>query len=213
MQPGGWREAVVSEGAPVAICDPARSYRRGAGATLRDAGFAVEEPDDVESWASTRRDGAVLYTVRSACDWEHVRRLAESNPELKVVVLLVDSTPGRHAEALRVGAHGVVDWDADPERIVQTLRTALEGSTLLPTPVAQAMASGGLPLYDPEWITQEEVKWIRLLSQGLTIQEVAMQFGYSERAFYRLLHGLYGRMRVSNRTEAILQASRWGLLG
>jgi DNA-binding CsgD family transcriptional regulator len=50
------------------------------------------------------------------------------------------------------------------------------------------------------------------MAKGATIQQVAATVGYSERALYRLLHGLYGRMRVSNRTEAILQASRWGLL-
>lgn len=50
------------------------------------------------------------------------------------------------------------------------------------------------------------------MAKGVTIQELAKKVGYSERALYRLLHGLYGRMRVSNRTEAILQASRWGLL-
>jgi DNA-binding CsgD family transcriptional regulator len=56
------------------------------------------------------------------------------------------------------------------------------------------------------------VDWLRLLAQGVNVQELARKVGYSERALYRLLHGLYGRMRVSNRTEAILQATRWGLL-
>ncbi|MEA2589098.1 MAG: hypothetical protein QOH66_2025, partial [Actinomycetota bacterium] len=41
---------------------------------------------------------------------------------------------------------------------------------------------------------------------------LAEKVGYSERALYRLLHALYGRLGVSNRTEAILQASRRGLL-
>lgn len=41
---------------------------------------------------------------------------------------------------------------------------------------------------------------------------MAERTGYSERALYRLLHGLYGRMRVSNRTEAIVLATRYGLL-
>jgi DNA-binding NarL/FixJ family response regulator len=48
--------------------------------------------------------------------------------------------------------------------------------------------------------------------RGGTVQDLAGQAGYSERALYRLLHALYSRMGVSNRTEAILQASRRGLL-
>jgi DNA-binding NarL/FixJ family response regulator len=61
-------------------------------------------------------------------------------------------------------------------------------------------------------VTPEEIDWLRLLADGATIHELADKVGYSERALYRILHGLYGRMRVSNRTEAILQAKRWGLL-
>ena len=155
---------------------------------------------------------ALLLTVRSASDWEPARCLAESNPELVLVVLLVDPTSDRHAEALRVGARGVTAWDATPEAIVEVLAAAVRGYALLPSGIASAMARGQPPFFDPDWVTAEEIDWLRLLADGATIHELADKVGYSERAFYRILHGLYGRMRVSNRTEAILQARRWGLL-
>jgi DNA-binding CsgD family transcriptional regulator len=41
---------------------------------------------------------------------------------------------------------------------------------------------------------------------------VAERMGYSERAMYRLLRGLYERMGVKTRTEAVLKASRSGWL-
>ena len=50
----------------------------------------------------------------------------------------------------------------------------------------------------------EELTWLRILAQGGTVHDLARQVGYSERALYRLLHALYGRMGVSSRTEAIL---------
>jgi DNA-binding NarL/FixJ family response regulator len=196
----------------VGVWDPASSYRRGLGEALRAAGYVVEDPDDgaLETFASAL--DAVLVTVRSATDWQTLRQALALNPSLKLIALLVDATPERHAEALRCGAHGVVGWEAAPEVVLAVVGAALEDKTLLSTPVAQAIAATGPGLYDPEWITADEVQWLRMLAAGATVQQIADKAGYSERALYRLLHGLYGRMRVSNRTEAILQASRWGLL-
>jgi DNA-binding NarL/FixJ family response regulator len=128
------------------------------------------------------------------------------------VALLVDPTPDRHAEALRAGAISAIAWDASPDGIVEVVAAAVRGFTLLPVPVARAIAAGEPPNAEPDWISPQEVEWIRMLAAGVTIQELAAKAGYSERAFYRVLHGLYRRMHVGSRTEAILQASRWGLL-
>jgi len=54
--------------------------------------------------------------------------------------------------------------------------------------------------------------WLSILANGGSVHDLAERVGYSERALYRLLHALYGRLGVSSRTEAILQASRRGLL-
>lgn len=196
----------------IAICDPASSYRRGLGAAFASAGYEVQDPDEIRVHAVLTDIDMVLFTIRSASDWQVLREITTINPDVKLVALLVDPTPDRHAEALRLGAHAAADWEAPPETIVEVVRAALEDKTLLTTPVAQAIAGSGPALYDPEWVTGDEIGWLRLLAAGATVQQLAEKIGYSERALYRMLHGLYGRMRVSNRTEAILQASRWGLL-
>lgn len=197
----------------VAVSDPAVSYRRGLGPVLASAGLTVDEPGDLEAWiAENGGPRALLHTVRSASDWETLGQAGRADPRLVTVALLVDATADRHAEALRCGASGAAPWDAPPERIVAVLAAALRGDTLVPTAVAAVMAATGPPLQDPAWITPEEVSWLQLLAGGATVQQLAEKAGYSERALYRVLHGLYGRMRVSNRTEAILQAARWGLI-
>lgn len=198
---------------PVAVIDPAPSYRLGLSTVLCQAGFGpVEEPDDPLSWLAAPGCRALLLTVRSANEWEPLRRMAAAGADSIVVALLVDPTPDRHAEALRAGATAAIAWDSSPQVILDVVSAAVRGYTLLPAPVARGMATGQPPKHDPDWVTSQEVEWLRMLAAGLTIQELAGKAGYSERAFYRVLHGLYGRMRVANRTEAILQASRWGLL-
>lgn len=196
----------------VVVSDPASAYRRGLASTFVSGGYVVREVDDVRVHADLAGVDAVLVTIRSACDWQVLRDVPTVNPGVKLVALLVDPTPDRHAEALRCGAHGAVAWEAAPETILAVVNAALDDRTLLPTSVARAISVSGPALYDKEWVTDDEVGWLKLLAGGATVQQVAERAGYSERALYRMLHGLYGRMRVSNRTEAILQASRWGLL-
>lgn len=196
----------------IVVCDTASSYRRGLGAAFAGSGYLVQDADEVRVQAVLTDVDVVLFTIRSASDWQVLREILAVNPGVRVIALLVDPTPDRHAEALRSGAHGAVDWEVAPETIVDVVRAALDGKTLLTTSVAQAIAGSAPALYDPEWITEDEIGWLRLLAGGATVQQLAEKIGYSERALYRMLHGLYGRMRVTNRTEAILQASRWGLL-
>ncbi len=196
----------------IAVCDPASSYRLGLGSALRAAGYTVRDIGDLRDRRVLAEIDALLLTVRSASDWQVLRELAAAKRTVGLVALLVDATIDRHAEALRCGADGVVAWDRAPEEIVPIVTAALDGMTVLRTDVARSIAASGPPLYDPGWVSAEEIEWLKLLAQGATMQQLANKAGYSERALYRVLHGLYGRMRVSNRTEAILQASRWGLL-
>jgi DNA-binding NarL/FixJ family response regulator len=197
---------------PLGVVDPAASYRSGLTAALSKAGFAPTDVDDPPGWAGTAGRRVLLWTVRSQEDWKEFRALRGLNPELVLVALLVDPMPDAYAEALRSGAVAAVAWEAPPEDIVKVLAAALAGDTLIPAGVAQALAAKLPALEDPDWITHEELTWLNILADGGTVHDLAGRVGYSERALYRLLHALYGRLGVSNRTEAILQASRRGLL-
>ena len=55
-------------------------------------------------------------------------------------------------------------------------------------------------------IDGRQAEWLRSLSQGMTVDELADRAGYSERAMYRQLRRLYERLGAANRTEALLQA-------
>ena len=197
---------------PLGVVDPAASYRSGLSAALANAGFAPTELADPRDWARTTGRRVLLWTVRSPKDWKGFKALRGLNPDLVLVALLVEPTPDAYAEALRSGAVAAVAWEAAPEAIVKVLAAALEGDTLIPAGVAQALAAKLPAIEDPDWITHEELTWLSILADGGTVHDLAEKVGYSERALYRLLHALYGRLGVSNRTEAILQASRRGLL-
>ena len=65
---------------------------------------------------------------------------------------------------------------------------------------------------DAPAVSDEEMTWLRRLSQGVTIADRAREVEHSEREMYRLLAALYARMGVHGKTEALVRATQWGLI-
>jgi DNA-binding NarL/FixJ family response regulator len=189
---------------------------------LRAAGFASEEADDLQQWVADRHDvAAALVTLSAPQDCETLRSLRAVRPDCVLVALLQDSGVTAYLEALRAGASAAVPWEAEPELIVKVLRVALEGYSLLPLPVtralvtatmAAAMTATGPSFREVPALTNQDLKRLQLLAEGGTVVDLARQVGYSEREMFRLLHDLYHRMGVDNRSEALVKAAQWGLL-
>jgi DNA-binding NarL/FixJ family response regulator len=95
---------------------------------------------------------------------------------------------------------------------VRALEEALVGKCSLPIATVQSMAGAYRSAPAPDWVTPQEVEWLKFLAEGGTVAQLSNKAAYSERVMYRLLHALYGRLGVSSRTEALLELHRWGLL-
>ena len=196
---------------PISVVDPVPAYRAGLLAVLAGEGFHCAHPDAVEATVAQPGRKALLITIRSDSEWETVNRYGHRCPTTVVIALLVDASPAGYRDAFRAGACSAVPFDAPVETIVAVLRAALDQHALLPVELAQALASGDNG-QTRGWITDSEAEWLRHLKTGMTIAKLAEKVGYSERSLYRLLHDMYGRMQVSNRTEAIAKAARLGII-
>jgi DNA-binding NarL/FixJ family response regulator len=187
-------------------------------AALRAAGFASEEPDDLQQWVVDKdTKAAALITLSAPQDCETLSKLRTVRPDCVLVALLQDSGVPAYLEALRAGASAAVPWQAQPELIVKVLRVALEGYSLLPLPVTRALMTASMTATGPSSrevpaLTGQDLERLKLLAEGGTVVDLARQVGYSEREMFRLLHDLYHRMGVENRSEALVKAAQWGLL-
>jgi DNA-binding NarL/FixJ family response regulator len=151
----------------------------------------------------------VVVPAEQALDVLTVLRDA-SGDEAPTVHVVEEATAEACAEALRVGATGVVALDAELNQVIGVVRAAAGGQTLLPRQIAKALCrqqAGPVPQLLPR-----ERDWLRHLADSGTVASLARTVGYSEREMYRLLGGVYARLGASNRTEALLLAERWGLL-
>jgi DNA-binding NarL/FixJ family response regulator len=196
---------------PIAVVDPVPAYCAGLVAVLAAEGFACAHVDKVDETVAHPGRTALLITVRSDEQWRTINEHGHRCPTTCVIALLVDASPSGYRDAFRAGACSAVPFDAPVETIVAVLRAALDHHALLPVDLAHALAAADTSATNG-WITDAEADWLRHLKTGMTVARLAEKVGYSERSLYRLLHDLYGRMSVSNRTEAIAKAARLGLL-
>jgi DNA-binding NarL/FixJ family response regulator len=160
---------------------------------------------------SERTDGTVVVVVPAEQALAVLTSLREvAGEEAPTVHVVEEATAEACAEALRVGATGVVALDAELGQVVGVVRAAAGGQTLLPRQIAKALCrqqTGPVPQLVPR-----ERDWLRHLADSGTVASLARTVGYSEREMYRLLGAVYARLGAGNRTEALLLAERWGLL-
>jgi DNA-binding NarL/FixJ family response regulator len=197
----------------VAVWDPLPVYRQGMVAALggtSNSRYHLEEPTDLVSWATRKERRVVLMTIESAQDLESLKRIGRLERKPIVVTLLDDLSAEACIKVLSAGAIGVVARNAEPEEIRQALDQALKGRTTLPVTVVTALIARSSSRTEVDQPSERDTKWLKDLSQGVTVARLAETMGYSERAMYRLLRDLYRRMDVRNRTEAVLKAAQSG---
>jgi DNA-binding NarL/FixJ family response regulator len=196
----------------VAVWDPLPIYRRGMMTALAGAGFSSEEPEDLLEWSSEQQNRIALLTVQSKQELTLLTQLKGSWPDLILIAVLAEEDVEMHVKAVKAGATAAVGRTATPEEILQVFNAAIRGVSMLPAEAVRTLAVPDAPHNEASQLTPREIEWLRALSQGNTVAHLAENVGYSERAMYRLLRGMYRRMHAANRTEAILKASRAGWL-
>jgi DNA-binding NarL/FixJ family response regulator len=187
----------------VAVIDDCAIYRHGLLRALEEAGYRVGS-------GAEQHDGEPQLTVAVVRSDEDRDRL-DANDDVVVVAVVEDASTAEYAEALAAGASAVVPEDAPVTAVVEAVDAAIKGRTVLPVAVAQELARSA-----KQWLpalADDEVDWLRKLAHGATVAQLAAESFHSERDMYRVLRRLYSRIGVSSRAEAIVAATRLGVLG
>jgi DNA-binding NarL/FixJ family response regulator len=191
------------------VKDPYPAARRGIELALSDAGYQIEHPADLGAWVSGAGTRALVVSCSSREEARTAALLRARGGDVVAVALLGDCSAAGYREVLETGVDSAVARDAPVERIVEVVGAALQHRTLLPTDVARGLARGDQS--DTE-VDDHQAGWLRALARGATVEQLADSAGYSERAMYRQLRRLYDALGAGNRTEALLQALRRGLI-
>ncbi|MCA9900728.1 MAG: response regulator transcription factor [Ardenticatenaceae bacterium] len=162
-----------------------------------------------DDWDEARLDG-VVWDV----GWAAVVALPEDPFPLPVVALLPDETAVSHLWSL--GIQAMLRRDASAGTILAALQTAVHGVAALDVEFVTAVrpATPTAPEILPELVelTPREQEVLTLLAEGLTNKAIAHQLEISDHTVKFHVNAILGKLNAQSRTEAVVQATRLGLL-
>jgi DNA-binding NarL/FixJ family response regulator len=165
-----------------------------------DAGDAVE----AVRMAERLRPALVLMDLQMGGELaglEAIRHIAALPRPPRVVVLTTYDSDADFARAVEAGAAGYLLKESPPDQLLQALRTAARGETVLSPPLASRMMRRmRTPQTAP---SPREIEILQLLADGQTNREISRTLFISEATVKTHLAHLYDKLAVDNRTEAV----------
>jgi NarL family two-component system response regulator LiaR len=105
--------------------------------------------------------------------------------------------------------------DSTRDQLLQAIRDVSQGRASLHPSVAlkviQEINHPSEVLYTADPLTPRELETLRLISRGLSNQEIATELVVHERTIAKYVSSILNKLHLANRTQAALYALREGL--
>ena len=149
---------------------------------------------------------------------EATRRLADSHPDVAVLVLTMLDGDDSVFAAMRAGARGYLLKGADRAEIARALAAVAAGEVVFSAGVATrvraffARAGRDRQLLSPfPDLTDREREVLDLVARGLTNSAIASRLVVSEKTVRNHVSNVFTKLAVSRRSEAVARARDAGL--
>ena len=193
--------------------------RQGLRVLLERAGMVVigEASDGQEALRLAHEhtpDVAVLdIAMPSLNGLETARRLRETLPQTKIVLLTMHTEEPYVLEALQAGAVGYVLKTQAAGDIVQAIRDALQGAIYLSSRVAHTVVQAYLTRSSrsPDPLTSREREIVQRIAEGQTTKEIAADLGLSVKTVESHRINLMRKLDIHETATLVRYAIRRGL--
>ena len=206
----------------ILIADDHTLFRRGLTSLLNETdefkvvGEAGNGPEAVRLAAELRPD-VVLMDIHmpGGSGIEAVRQLGETMPSLPVIMLTVSESDADLLNAIRAGARGYFLKNAETDELFTGLRLAPSGYAMLdPSLVGKLFhylaRSPAAPVGADTPLSLRETEILRLIAEGCTNHEIAVQLSVSENTVKTHVARILEKLATTNRSEAVALARARG---
>ena len=149
---------------------------------------------------------------------EATQRLTTAAPLVKVLVLTVAADERHVMDALLAGACGYLLKEAPVDQIVEAVRAAARGESMISPRVANRLIrrlrepSEADPDFAGAELTRREHEVLELLARGMSNPEIAGALYLSEHTVKNYVSSLLAKLQVENRIQAAVRAVRTGMV-
>ena len=148
---------------------------------------------------------------------ETIQSLLAVRPQLGIVVLTAYAKEDMVIETIKAGALGYVVKDAQPEELVQSIRTVSTGAPAISPAIAWKILHGnneaiaGTSRRKME-LSDREIEVLQLLTRGKTDQEIASHLFLSDVTIRTHVNRILSKLGLHNRVQAALYCVRSGMV-
>lgn len=212
----------------IAMADRSPLIREATRYALENSGFfqtvgeAADGEELVELLAQTHPDLTLTdVDLPSLADLELIHALRAKSPATKIVVLTSRDDPPFARRVLAAGAAGYVLKTVRGVDLIDVLSSVLIGEIVLP----QGLDPGvlGIPADSParpptDWqyaveeLSEQDIRLLGWLAQGLTNAEIASALAVSTRTVKMYVSRVFDKLSVDGRLDAVVKAMRLGIL-
>lgn len=196
------------------VVDDHPAFRKGLIALIQsEPGMTVvaETGDGREAVELYRRvkPDVVLMDLRlpGSSGVETIMAIRKQFPDARFIVVTSYDADEDIYRAMQSGAQSYLLKDMADEEILSTIRAVHEGESRLPNNVASRLAER----LKREDLSRGEMEALGLLVKGRSNKEMADALGLTEAAVKFRLKGLFVKLGVRDRTEAVVSALRHGI--
>jgi two-component system, NarL family, response regulator LiaR len=181
-------------------------------------GEAADGEEAVAAAAEHAPDVILLDLVMPRLDGiGALRRLRETAPAARVIVLTSFGEDERLFTALRAGASGYLLKDVEPAELVRSIRMVHSGGAPLSPAVAarvveELASGGGAGRAAADDLTPRELEVLCLIARGRSNKRIALELGVAEKTVKTHVSHVLAKLGLSDRTQAALYAVREGLV-
>jgi NarL family two-component system response regulator LiaR len=185
-------------------------------ADIEVVGQAKDGIEAVEMLKETHPDVILLDLVMPRQDGlATIPIIKEQLPGAHILVLTSFADNERVYQAIKFGAQGYMLKDATHTQLIQGIRdVALGQATLYPSIAMRVIRELNNPtelMYTTEPLTPRELETLRLISSGLSNQEIGQKLFVQESTVAKYVSNILDKLHLANRTQAALYAVRKGI--
>ena len=206
------------------LADDHRMLREGLRRSMTEEGFdvvgeAVNGEEAVRLAEELEPDVILMDVSMPEMDGvEATRVIRATGTAARVIMLTMHADADVLADAIRAGASGYLVKDCSTDEVAEAVRMAANGDTALSPQLAATMLDEVRRLESPSvaeddrLITKREEEVLQHIADGCSTPEVAERLYISQKTVKNHLASIYQKLDARDRTQAVLQAVRMGIV-